>query len=188
MNIGFAGSDNFSLKILSGLTEIIADGSLSMSLVLTIPAKNQGRGKILTETPISSFSKKNNFFIETIGSGRHVVDSLKDRISNLDYLIVASFGYILNETILSLPKYGCINVHPSLLPKWRGAAPIQRAIEAGDKVTGVSIMKMALNLDAGPVWSIVEQEIDKNDTYVDLEAKLAKVSLQMLQKFLKNTV
>ena len=95
MNIGFAGSDNFSLKILSGLTEIIADGSSSMSLVLTIPAKNQGRGKILTETPISSFSKKNNFFIETIVSGRHVVDSLKDRISDLDYLIVASFGYIL---------------------------------------------------------------------------------------------
>ena len=61
MNIGFAGSDNFSLKILSGLTEIIADGSSSMSLVLTIPAKNHGRGKILTETPILSFGKKNNF-------------------------------------------------------------------------------------------------------------------------------
>ena len=103
-------------------------------------------------------------------------------------MIVASFGYILNETILSLPKYGCINVHPSLLPKWRGAAPIQRAIEAGDKVTGVSIMKMAMNLDAGPVWSVVEKAIDENDTYADLEAKLAKVSLQMLQKFLKNTV
>ena len=110
---------------------------------------------------------------------------LEDRISNLDYLIVASFGYILNESILSLPKFGCINVHPSLLPKWRGAAPIQRAIEAGDKVTGVSIMKMVWNLDAGPTWSIVEQEIDENDTYVDLEAKLAKVSLQMLRKFLK---
>ncbi|RZP22685.1 MAG: methionyl-tRNA formyltransferase [Burkholderiaceae bacterium] len=185
MNIGFAGSDNFSLKILSGLTEIIADGSSSMSLVLTIPAKNQGRGKILTETPISSFSKKNSFFIETIVSGRHIVDSLKDRISDLDYLIVASFGYILGESILSLPKHGCINVHPSILPRWRGAAPIQRAIEAGDKVTGVSIIKMGSNLDAGPIWSIVKQEIDKNDTYADLEAKLAKISLQMLKKFLK---
>ena len=185
MKIGFAGSDDFSLKILSGLTEIIADGSLSMSLVLTIPPKNQGRGKVLTETPISSFSKKNNFLIETIASGKNVVDSLKDRISNLDYLIVASFGYILSESILSLPKHGCINVHPSILPRWRGAAPIQRAIEAGDKFTGVSIIKMGLNLDAGPIWRIVEQEIDKKDTYVDLEAKLAKVSLQMLQKFLK---
>ena len=185
MKIGFAGSDDFSLKILSGLTEIIADGSLSMSLVLTIPPKNQGRGKVLTETPISSFSKKNNFLIETIASGRNVVDSLKDRISDLDYLIVASFGYILSESILSLPKHGCINVHPSILPRWRGAAPIQRAIEAGDKFTGVSIIKMGLNLDAGPIWRIVEQEIDKKDTYVDLEAKLAKVSLQMLQRFLK---
>ena len=185
MNIGFAGSDNFSLKILSGLTEIIADGGFSMPLVLTIPAKNQGRGKILTETPISSFSKKNNFSIETIGSDKHFVDSLKDRISNLDYLIVASFGFILNETILSLPKHGCINVHPSILPKWRGAAPIQRAIEAGDRVTGVSIMKMAVNLDAGPIWSIVEKPIDDNDTYADLEVKLATVSLQMLQRFLK---
>ncbi len=185
MNIGFAGSDNFSLKILSGLTEIIADGGLRIPLVLTIPAKKQGRGKILTETPIYSFSKKNNFSIETISSSRHVVDSLTDRISNLDYLIVASFGCILNEPILSSPKYGCINVHPSLLPKWRGAAPIQRAIEAGDKVTGVSIMKMALNLDAGPVWSVVEKAIDENDTYADMEVKLAKVSLQMLERFLK---
>ena len=70
MNIGFAGSDNFSLKILSGLTEIIADGSSSMSLVLTIPAKYQGRGKTLTETPISSFSKKNNFFIDRFASAQ----------------------------------------------------------------------------------------------------------------------
>tara|TARA_B100000035_G_scaffold153909_1_gene131061 strand:- start:1104 stop:2066 length:963 start_codon:yes stop_codon:yes gene_type:complete len=185
MNIGFAGSDNFSLKILSGLMDIIPDSSLSLSLVLTIPPKNQGRGKTLTESPVSSFSKKNNLFMQTIAPGRYVVDSLEDRISKLDYLIVASFGYILNENILSLPKHGCINVHPSLLPKWRGAAPIQRAIEAGDKVTGVSIMKMVLNLDAGPVWSIVKQEIGRNDTYVDLEEKLAKVSLQMLQKFLK---
>ena len=185
MNIGFAGSDNFSLKILSGLMEIIADSSLSLSLVLTISPKNKGRGKTLSETPVSSFSKKNNLFIKTISPSRNVVDSLEDTISKLDYLIVASFGYILNENILSLPKHGCINVHPSLLPKWRGAAPIQRAIEAGDKVTGVSIMKMVLNLDAGPVWSIVKQEIGRNDTYVDLEEKLAKVSLQMLQKFLK---
>ena len=183
MNIGFAGSDDFSLKILSGLTEMIADGSFNLSLVLTMPARHRGRGQILTDNPISSFGKKNNFIVETVAPDIPVVDSLGDRISNLDYLIVASFGYILNESTLSLPKFGCINVHPSLLPKWRGAAPIQRAIEAGDKVTGVSIMKMVLGLDSGPTWSIVEQEIDKNDTYVDLQVKLAEVSLQMLQKF-----
>merc|ERR1711991_998857 len=123
--------------------------------------------------------------MQTIAPSRHIVDSLEDTISKLDYLIVASFGYILNENIMGLPKHGCINVHPSLLQKWRGAAPIQRAIEAGDKVTGVTIMKMVLNLDAGPVWSIVKQEISRNDTYVDLEEKLARVSLQMLRKFLK---
>ena len=185
MNIGFAGSDNFSLKILSGLMKIISDNNLILSLVLTIPPKNQGRGRKFTETPVSTFSKQNNLFIQNIPPGMHVVDSLENRVSKLDYLIVASFGYILNENILSLPKHGCINVHPSLLPKWRGAAPIQRAIEAGDKFTGVSIMKMVSNLDAGPVWSIVKQEIGSNDTYVDLEEKLAQVSLQMLQKFLK---
>ncbi|MDA9719312.1 methionyl-tRNA formyltransferase [Betaproteobacteria bacterium] len=184
MNIGFAGSDNFSLKILSGLTEIIADSGFNLSLVLTMPARNRGRGKILTENPISSFSKKNNFFTETVTSGSPVLDSLAEKISSLDYLIVASFGYILDENTLSLPKFGCINVHPSLLPKWRGAAPIQRAIEAGDKVTGVSIMKMVLSLDAGPTWRIIEQEIDENDTYVDLQVKLIKISLQMLRHFL----
>ena len=184
MNIGFAGSDDFSLKILSGLTEMTADGSFNLSLVLTMPARHRGRGQILADNPIYLFSKKNNFFVETVAPDEPVVNSLEDRISNLDYLIVASFGYILNESTLSLPKFGCINVHPSLLPKWRGAAPIQRAIEAGDKVTGVSIIKMASNLDAGPIWGIVEQEINTNDTYIDLEAKLAKISLQMLQKFL----
>ena len=185
MNIGFAGSDHFSLKILSGLTKMIADSSsFNLSLVLTSPAKNRGRGQILTENPISLFSKKNSFFIKTVSPDKPVADSLEDRISNLDYLIVASFGYIFKESTLSLPKFGCINVHPSLLPKWRGAAPIQRAIEAGDEVTGVSIMKMVLGLDAGPIWSIVEQEIEENDTYADLQTKLADVSVQMLQKFL----
>ena len=77
MNIGFAGSDNFSLKILSGLMEIIADSSLSLSLVITIPPKHQGRGKTLTETPVSSFSKKNNLFVQTIAPGRPFIDSLE---------------------------------------------------------------------------------------------------------------
>ena len=183
MNIGFAGSDDFSLKILSGLKEMLAEGTLSLSLVLTIPAKKKGRGQILTETPISLFSKKNNFSIENISPDSPSVDFLEERISNLDYLIVASFGCILNERTLSLPKYGCINIHPSILPKWRGAAPIQRAIEAGDKVTGVSIMKMVSRLDAGPIWDICEQEIEKTDTYVDLQSKLANISLQMLKNF-----
>ena len=84
MNIGFAGSDDFSLRILSGLTEMIADGSFNLSLVLTMPARHRGRGQILTDNPISSFGKKNNFIVETVAPDIPVVDSLGDRISNLE--------------------------------------------------------------------------------------------------------
>ena len=87
MNIGFAGSDDFSLRILSGLTEMIADGSFNLSLVLTMPARHRGRGQILADNPIYLFSKKNNFFVETIAPDEPVGKSLEDRISNLDYCL-----------------------------------------------------------------------------------------------------
>ena len=105
MKIGFAGSDNFSLKILSGLMEIIADSSLSLSLVLTISPKNKGRGKTLGETPVSSFSKKNNLFIKTISPSRNVVDSLEDTISKLkDLKELLDSGVINQEEFNKLKK------------------------------------------------------------------------------------
>ena len=184
MNIGFAGSDSFSLEILSGLKEMAAS-RFSLDLILTIPAKSQGRGRVFSDNPVTSFSKENNLQIETISSSQVLENFLAEKISNLDYLIVASFGCLLTEETLALPKYGCINVQPSLLPKWRGAAPIQRAIEAGDEVTGVSVMKMISKLDAGPVWKVGEYKIGNNDNYMYLEKKLAKISLDLLRVFVE---
>ena len=184
MKIGFAGSDEFSLKILAGLCEINID-DFSLDFILTTPGKNRGRGRVFSENPIFTFGRNYNFSIEIFSPQEGFDEKLIKKISNLDYLIVASFGIIFEERILTLPKYGCINVHPSLLPKWRGAAPIQRAIEAGEKITGVSIMKMVPELDAGPIWDMVPQKIETNDNYNTLEIKLAEISKQMLYRFFK---
>ena len=125
MNIGFAGSDDFSLKILSGLTEMIADGSSNLSMVLTMPARNRGRGQILTENPISLFSRKNNLFIETIEPDRPVVDSLEDRI-------VKNFFKDLFRPLETDPEKALYSVHGEPLAEFVGKNVIEASLEELD--------------------------------------------------------
>ncbi|MBL4688632.1 MAG: methionyl-tRNA formyltransferase, partial [Nannocystaceae bacterium] len=102
----------------------------------------------------------------------------------LDVIVVVAFGRILPPAILELPRHGCINVHGSLLPRWRGAAPIQRAVLAGDAHTGVAIMKMDVGLDTGPVYEIVRTEIGETETSGDLFVRLASLGAEALGEFL----
>jgi methionyl-tRNA formyltransferase len=99
-------------------------------------------------------------------------------------LVVVAYGLILPGNILKLPIFGCLNIHPSLLPRWRGAAPIQRAIEAGDGVTGVCLIQMETGLDTGPIWKQEKVLIEVNDTYNTLENKLLDLSIKLLKNFL----
>lgn len=168
MRIIFAGTPEFSVPPLEALIqqhEVIA--------VFTQPDRRSGRGKKLLPPPVKQIAQLHDIEVyqPTTLAGQH------DLIKNMqpDVMVVVAYGMILPAKILSLPKLGCINIHASLLPRWRGAAPIQRAIQAGDLKTGVSIMQMEEGLDTGPVYQTLQTEIGPNDTSVDLHQRLARL-------------
>ncbi len=175
LQIVFMGSSEFSVKIL----EILA-GRYSLCGVVTQPDKPAGRGKTLTAPPVKILA-------ETLNIPVLQPVKLKDpesfaQLANLqpDLIVVAAYGQILRKNVLELPRFGCINVHASLLPRWRGASPIQAAILHGDNVTGVTIMKMDAGIDTGPVLAKKEVDIDKDETSKTLSEKLAEVGGQLL--------
>lgn len=169
MKIVFAGTPDFAAQHLTGLI----DAGLSISAVVTQPDKPGKRGKKLVPCAVKQAAESH---------GLEVLQPKKVSAADLspfspDLLIVVAYGQLLREDVLALPTHGCINVHGSLLPRWRGAAPIQRAIEAGDKTTGVCIMQMDPGLDTGPVLLRREITIDANDTAGVLSDKLAQAGI-----------
>jgi len=132
--------------------------------------------KKLTAPPVKEKALENNIPV-------FQPESLRDQTSLIegfgaDVMVVVAYGMLLPQTILDIPPYGCINIHASLLPRWRGAAPIQRAIEAGDAQTGVSIMQMEAGLDTGPVFEVFSLDITKRDTSSSMHDKLAILGAQ----------
>lgn len=168
MRIIFAGTPDFAATHLQALIsqhEIIA--------VYTQPDRPAGRGKKLTASPVKALAAQNNLDI-------YQPQSLKDAeqqaiLTSLqaDIMVVVAYGLILPQVILDAPRLGCINVHGSILPRWRGAAPIQRAVEAGDTETGITIMQMDAGLDTGAMLSITRCPIDEDETSGSLYNKLA---------------
>ena len=149
LRIVFAGSPQFAARILARMV----DEQYTPKLVLTQPDRPQGRKKRLTSTPVKALAEKISIVVETPqdlkGSGIH--KTLE--VLNPHVMVVAAYGLLLPQSVLDIPQFGCVNVHASLLPRWRGAAPIERAIMAGDSETGVSIMHMEAGLDTGPIYS-----------------------------------
>ena len=126
-------------------------------------------------------------YAESIGLKVLFANSLKDRIEylknlNLDMIVVVAFGYILPSSIIDLPKFGCINLHASLLPRWRGAAPIQRAIMSGDAQTGVAVMLMDEGLDTGAVISTLSVDINPKNNVIKLTNELSLKGADLLEK------
>lgn len=176
MKLIFAGTPDIAKIILEKLCatrhEIIA--------VLTQPDRPAGRGRKLQMSPVKEFAQSKNLPIlqpETLKTS-DIQQTLKNL--NADLMMVVAYGLLLPQAVLDLPKYGCWNVHVSLLPRWRGAAPIQRAIEAGDERTGVSIMQMDAGLDTGPI--ILQKIIDiaPDDTAGSLHDRLAQLGAEAL--------
>ncbi len=168
MKIIFAGTPDFAAY---ALDKIVSAG-FEVALVLTQPDRPQGRGLKLQP---SAVKKK----AESLGIAVAQPESLKDEEAisllntvNADIMIVAAYGLILPQIILDRFKWGCLNIHASLLPRWRGAAPIQRAIEAGDQETGISIMQMAAGLDTGDVLHTVKTPVELYDTASTLHDRL----------------
>lgn len=170
MKILFAGTPDFAATSLEAL---IAHGGHQIVGVLTQPDRRAGRGRKLSPPPVKVIAEQAALTVLQPASARdpEVIETL--RALDADVMVVVAYGQILNQSLIDLPRLGTINVHASLLPRWRGAAPIQRAIMAGDSETGVCIMQVVLALDAGPVILCSKTPIESHDTQLTLHDRLA---------------
>lgn len=160
LKVVFMGTPDFSVPALQSL---IDHPSMDVIAVYTQPARPAGRGQQLKPSPIQMVADANNIPVYTPKSLKRDVDAVTV-FQNLgaDIAVVAAYGLILPLSVLNAPKFGCLNIHASLLPRWRGAAPIQRAIEAGDKTSGITIMQMAEGLDTGDM--LLKESLDITPT------------------------
>lgn len=174
MKIIFMGTPDFAKVSLSKL----CDAGHEILAVVTPPDRPKGRGMKMIACDVKEFAIEKNLKIfqpEKLGEIKEEIQAL-----NPDMIVVVSYGKFLPKSILSIPKYGCVNVHPSLLPKYRGSAPIQWAIINGDKVTGTTIMQMNEKMDAGDIILQKEVEIDSDITTGELWDKLSVISGDLL--------
>jgi len=176
VKIIFIGTSEFGAIIL----EKLVTSTNKPFLVISAPDKAVGRKQIVTPPPVATLAKKHKILVV---QPERISDS-SDEIKRLspDLIILAAYGQIIPENILVAPKYGSINVHPSLLPLWRGSSPIQHAILNGDKKTGVTIMKMTTKLDAGPILFQKEIEMTGEEYFQELHDKLAKLGAELLNE------
>ena len=169
------GTPDFAVPVLEALT-----GTHQVVGVVTQPDRPAGRGRRLTPSPVKQVALNLGFPISQPRSLRTPEAVAQLAAWEPDVIVVAAFGQILKQEVLDLPPHGCLNVHASLLPRWRGAAPAPAAILAGDKVTGVTIMRMDAGLDTGPILAQREEPIQSDDTRETLEVRLARLGAAVL--------
>lgn len=173
--IVFMGSPEFSVPILQGLAE-----RFQVVGVVTQPDRPSGRGRVMTPPPVKVLAETLAIPLMQPLKLRQPESFEQLAAWQPDVIVVAAFGQILRQNVLDLPPCGCINVHASYLPRWRGAAPIQAAIMSGDAFTGVSIMRMDAGIDTGPVYRQVKETILAEDTAASLGARLAMLGKDTL--------
>ena len=176
MRLAFMGSPDFAVPSLKAL---IAAGH-DIVCVYSQPPRPAGRGKQLRNTPVHDAALDAGIEVRHPASLKSQEEKDAFAALNLDAAIVVAYGLILPKAVLAAPKYGCINLHGSLLPRWRGAAPMQRAIMAGDLVTGVQTMQMEAGLDTGPVYLTAETPITRKDTAGSIHDRLAELGGPLL--------
>lgn len=189
MNIVFAGTPVFAAQAL----QAIIDAGFNVPLVLTQPDRPSGRGMKLTPSAVKQVALTHNIPLAQPTSlkidGKYPLEAAEARAIlksvNADVMVVAAYGLILPEDVLNMPNHGCINIHGSLLPRWRGAAPIHRAIEAGDAQTGITLMQMDVGLDTGDMLAIESCAIDATATTASLHDELAAMGARMVVAYLK---
>ncbi len=175
----FMGSPEFALPTLKALAE-----RYPVVGVVTQPDRPAGRGNVLTPPPVKVLAQQLGLEVFQPEKLRTPEAKEKLRSWNPDLIVVAAFGQILRQEVLDLPPFGCINVHASLLPRWRGASPIQAAILHGDTVTGVTIMKMDAGIDTGPILAQRAVTIQPEDTAGSLSERLAQEGASLLMEVL----
>ncbi len=174
LRLGFAGTPVLAATVLDYL---LNHGRHQVSVVYTQPDRPAGRGRTVQASPVKQLALKHHLPIEQPAK---TSDIDLNQLSGLDVLVVVAYGMLLSEAVLQQPRLGCINIHTSLLPRWRGAAPIQRAIEAGDSETGVTIMQIDKGLDTGPILAQARCPISPAETSGSLHDKLAGLGSKCL--------
>ena len=181
MKVGFAGTPAFAEHVFASLL----DAGFTLSLVLTQPDRPRGRGQKLLPSPVKRIALQRAIPVYqplTLATDTARAPLLANAI---DVLVVAAYGLILPPAVLAWPQHGCVNVHASLLPRWRGAAPIQRALLAGDAETGVTLMQMDAGLDTGPMLDAARIPVGPRETAATLEHKLAAQGTHALIAYLR---
>jgi methionyl-tRNA formyltransferase len=182
MKVVFFGTPNFAVPFLDAL---IADDEIEIAAVVTQPDKPAGRGKALKPSPVKKAAECHDINVHAPQSLK--TEDIRDALRqyNAEVFIVVAYGQLIPEKILDMPPLGCVNVHPSLLPKYRGPAPMQAAIYHGDKETGVAIMKLDTGMDTGPLLDVLKVQIDPNETYPSLQKKIETLGPPFMIKTLK---
>lgn len=180
MRIAFLGTPDFAVSALAALV----DAGHEIAMVYSQPPAPRGRGQELKPSPVHAFANARGIPVRTPASMRDPGEIAAFAALNIDVGVVVAFGQILPKAVLEAPRLGCLNLHASLLPRWRGAAPIQRAIMAGDAVTGVQLMQMTEGLDEGPVLASATVRIDALETAGTLHNRLAAVGADLIARTL----
>jgi methionyl-tRNA formyltransferase len=180
LRVVFAGTPEFALPALEALI-----GRHSVAGVLTQPDRPSGRGRALSASPVKTLAETHRLPVFQPATLRDSGAQQRLAAWEPEVLVVVAYGLLLPPEVLQLPRHGCLNIHASLLPRWRGAAPVQRAILAGDAVTGVTIMRMDEGLDTGPILLRREIRIGAHDTGGSLHAALAGLGAAALLKALE---
>ncbi|MFH1326125.1 MAG: methionyl-tRNA formyltransferase [Candidatus Falkowbacteria bacterium] len=189
-NLIFMGTPDFSVPTLQ---KLISDERFSISAVITAPDSKIGRKQIVTPPPVKVEAEKHNIPVlqpkklsanKNVGTGQCPVPTEEIKKLQPDAIIIIAYGQLIPKKILDIPKYGCLNLHASLLPKYRGASPIQSAIANGDQETGITLMKIDEGMDTGAIIAQEKKQIVSDETGNSLHDKLAELSAEVAQKYL----
>ena len=176
MRLIFAGTPEFAARALAALH----GAGHEIALVLAQPDRPAGRGLKLAPGAVKALARERGLELLQAAGLKDAETQQRLRATRADLMVVAAYGLILPEPVLAITRLGAINIHASLLPRWRGAAPIQRAILAGDITTGISIMQMDRGLDTGPILATASLAIEANDTSASLHARLAELGARLV--------
>lgn len=180
MRLAFLGTPDFAVV---ALARLVAAGH-DIACVYSQPPAPRGRGQTLKPSPVHAFALDHGLPVRTPASMRDPAEIEIFRALDLDAACVVAYGQILTREVLEAPRHGAFNLHGSLLPRWRGAAPIQRAVMAGDEITGVQVMRMTEGLDEGPVLATATVRIGPRDTAGDIHDRLAELGADLLAQTL----
>lgn len=182
LKIVFMGTPEFSVPALN----LLIKKKYNILKVYTQPPQKSKRGQKVNFSAIGNFCQKNEINFNNPSNLNNQKEIEDFKLLSPDIVVVVAYGQLIPKAFLKLPKFGFINIHASLLPKWRGAAPIQRAIINGDKKIGVSIMKIQEKLDTGPILSSKQIDLDKNSTHGEVEKKLSLIGADLLVESLES--